>query len=62
MGDVAGIGPEVVARACVNPDVLRECRPLVVGDATILERSLRLIGSSARVHNVESPAACDQTS
>jgi len=62
MGDVAGIGPEIVARACVNPGVLRECRPLVVGDATILERSLRLIGSSARVHNVESPAACDQTS
>jgi 4-hydroxythreonine-4-phosphate dehydrogenase len=62
IGDVAGIGPEVVACACVDPDVLRECRPIVVGDATILERSLRLIGSSARVHNVESPAACDQTS
>jgi 4-hydroxythreonine-4-phosphate dehydrogenase len=62
MGDVAGIGPEIVARACVNPDVLRECRPLVVGDATILEQSLRLIGSTARARNVESPAAFDQAS
>jgi 4-hydroxythreonine-4-phosphate dehydrogenase len=60
MGDVAGIGPEVVARACVNPEVLRECRPLVVGDVTILERSLRLIGSSARAHHVESPAVFGQ--
>jgi 4-hydroxythreonine-4-phosphate dehydrogenase len=33
-----------------------------VGDATILEQSLRLIGSSARVQSVESPTACDQTS
>jgi 4-hydroxythreonine-4-phosphate dehydrogenase len=62
MGDVSGIGPEIVARACVNPDVLRECRPLVVGDATILERSFRLIGSSTRVRSAESPAAFDHTS
>jgi 4-phospho-D-threonate 3-dehydrogenase / 4-phospho-D-erythronate 3-dehydrogenase len=62
MGDVAGIGPEIVARACVDPDVSRECRPLVVGDTTILEQSLRLIGSTAPVRTVESPAVCDQTS
>jgi 4-hydroxythreonine-4-phosphate dehydrogenase len=56
MGDVAGIGPEVVARACVDPLVARECRLLVAGDATILERSLRLIGASIRVRSVASPA------
>ncbi len=61
MGDIAGIGPEVVARACLNPDVLGECRLLVVGDATILERSLRSIGSAARVRSVESPVALDQS-
>jgi len=60
MGDVAGIGPEVVARACINREVTRECQPVVVGDATILERVLRLIGSTAGVRCVESPATFDQ--
>jgi len=57
MGDVAGIGPEIVARACVSANVARECRPVVVGDATILERSLRLIGSTLRVQSIDSAEA-----
>lgn len=44
MGDVAGIGPEVVARAVLHPDVANNCRPLVVGDADVLERALSLLG------------------
>ena len=30
MGDVAGIGPEIIARAW--PDLSRFCQPIVVGD------------------------------
>jgi 4-hydroxythreonine-4-phosphate dehydrogenase len=60
MGDVAGIGPEVVARACVSPQVSQQCLPLVVGDAAVLESALSLIGSSARVRRIESPAMTDQ--
>jgi len=52
MGDVAGIGPEVIARACGHPNVRAVCRPIVVGDSRILERALRLIGSSTTVQRL----------
>src|SRR5262245_60310949 len=54
MGDVAGIGPEIVARAW--PDLLSLCRPVVVGDEGWLRRALDLIGSPARVQRVNAPA------
>jgi 4-hydroxythreonine-4-phosphate dehydrogenase len=57
MGDVAGIGPEIVARACEDPAVLACCRPLVVGDPQILRRALRQIDSAATVREQDSPAA-----
>ncbi len=40
LGDVAGIGPEVVLKALGHPDVYDVCRPLVIGDARVegLER------------------------
>lgn len=44
MGDVAGIGPEIVARASVDLRVRACCRPIVVGDPQLLTRALRLIG------------------
>ncbi|HEV7998862.1 MAG TPA: 4-hydroxythreonine-4-phosphate dehydrogenase PdxA [Planctomycetaceae bacterium] len=61
MGDVAGIGPEVVARTCVDPNVSQQCRPLVVGEPTILERALREIGSAARVRLVDGPCTLEET-
>ncbi len=49
MGDPAGIGPEVVARAVTNAGVLRVARPLVVGDARVTAEALALVGSRASV-------------
>src|SRR3954447_7117423 len=46
LGDVAGIGPEIVARAW--PQLVRMARPVVVGDPGWVERGLRLVGSSAK--------------
>jgi 4-hydroxythreonine-4-phosphate dehydrogenase len=57
MGDVAGIGPEIVARACEDPTIRACCRPLIVGDPQILRRALRQIGSSATVREQDSPTA-----
>ncbi len=53
LGDVAGIGPEIVARAW--PDLLPLCRPAIVGDPLWVRRGLELIGSPARVHVVAHP-------
>lgn len=36
LGDVAGIGPEVVVKALALPEVRDVCRPLVIGDARAL--------------------------
>ncbi len=57
LGDIAGIGPEIVARAYTNTEIRRLCRPLVVGDPTILERALALVGSPASVFRVDAALA-----
>jgi 4-hydroxythreonine-4-phosphate dehydrogenase len=53
MGDVAGVGPEVIARAW--PELVALGRPVVVGDPDWLTRGLRLVGSSAKVVAVRRP-------
>ncbi len=45
MGDVAGIGPEVIARAWNDPRLHALARPLVIGDPAVLERALELVGA-----------------
>ncbi len=57
MGDVAGIGPEIVARAVNDPRVLEVCRPLVIGHPEILRRAIRLVGSPLVVDVLDSSAS-----
>jgi 4-hydroxythreonine-4-phosphate dehydrogenase len=47
MGDVAGIGPEIIARAW--PELHALCRPIVVGDPRWLRRALQLVESAERI-------------
>jgi 4-hydroxythreonine-4-phosphate dehydrogenase len=54
LGDVAGIGPEIVARAW--PQLHALCRPIVVGDPSWLRRGLDLVQSSATVHEIAHPS------
>lgn len=54
MGDIAGIGPEIIARAVTDPSTWEWCRPLVIGHPQILQRALTLIGSTAEIKTVES--------
>src|SRR6266550_1212175 len=53
MGDVAGIGPEIIARAW--PALNEICRPVVVGDPDWLRRALDLVGSNAAIRPVQRP-------
>ena len=55
MGDVAGIGPEIIARAW--PELLTLCTPVVVGDPNWLRRGLQLVGSTATVASISRPDA-----
>jgi 4-hydroxythreonine-4-phosphate dehydrogenase len=59
MGDVAGIGPEIIARAW--PELTTLCRPVVVGDPGWLQSALDLVGSTARVGAVQHPAQARPT-
>jgi 4-hydroxythreonine-4-phosphate dehydrogenase len=59
MGDVAGVGPEIIARAW--PALNRLARPVVVGDPGWLRRALTLIGSAAEVHPAEDPDEAEPT-
>ncbi len=45
MGDAAGIGPEIIAKTLADPAWYAKCRPIVIGDASIMERAMRLVGS-----------------
>jgi 4-hydroxythreonine-4-phosphate dehydrogenase len=54
LGDVAGIGPEIVARAW--PLLVQHSRPVVIGDPAWVERGVKIVGSGVRVKAVSSPA------
>jgi len=61
MGDVAGIGPEVIARGWADPRLHALARPLVIGDPAILARAVALVGGSAstEVQTVSAPEEAD---
>ncbi|MDZ7373036.1 MAG: 4-hydroxythreonine-4-phosphate dehydrogenase PdxA [candidate division KSB1 bacterium] len=49
LGDPAGVGPEVVAKALTHPQVHDACYPVVVGDAPVLERATVWTGARLRL-------------
>src|SRR4051812_37766027 len=51
LGDVAGIGPEIVARAW--PELCALAQPVVVGDSTWLRQGIELAGGGARVAAIQ---------
>ena len=53
MGDVAGVGPEIIARAW--PELNRLCQPIVVGDPGWMAKALRLVGVAADVQVIRRP-------
>lgn len=55
MGDVCGIGPEVIVKALSHPEVYAFCRPLVVGDADVLAANLAHSARTLEVRAVDAP-------
>ena len=56
MGDAAGIGPEVTMKALMDPEMYAMCRPLVIGDAKILERANQIVGGGLSVQRIDEPS------
>ncbi|MEH7436108.1 4-hydroxythreonine-4-phosphate dehydrogenase PdxA [Neobacillus drentensis] len=55
MGDAAGIGPEIIVKALAHKEIYQICRPVVIGDAKILERVKPIVESSAKINIINDP-------
>jgi 4-phospho-D-threonate 3-dehydrogenase / 4-phospho-D-erythronate 3-dehydrogenase len=55
MGDPAGIGPEIAAKALAQPEVRDRARPLVIGDARVMAAAARIAGVDGDVRALARP-------
>lgn len=53
MGDPAGIGPEVIAKALARRSVRRVCRPMVIGSVPVMERTVKGLKLPLKVVRVQ---------
>jgi len=61
MGDVAGVGPEVIARAWGDSPLRTLARPFVIGSRSVLERALACVGGRAMVQPITRPEDAQPT-
>jgi len=54
MGDVCGVGPEIIAKGLARPDIYDLCRPIVIGDTHALQESCQIVGVSFTVAEIAS--------
>ncbi|AEB09968.1 4-hydroxythreonine-4-phosphate dehydrogenase PdxA [Desulfobacca acetoxidans] len=57
MGDITGIGPEIIIMALSEAELYGLCRPLVLGDLPALEKARAVCGSRARLHATDDPGS-----
>ena len=55
VGDPAGIGPEITAKALDDPGIYRICRPFAVGEAELMREAVSFSGLSRPVHAIDEP-------
>jgi 4-hydroxythreonine-4-phosphate dehydrogenase len=60
MGDPSGIGPEITIKALGRGDIYEKSRPLVIGDARVIEKAAReaVKRQDISIHPVSSPGEC----
>lgn len=52
MGDPAGIGPEIAAKALAAKRIYETARPLVIGDVRVIERGVQIVRAEVKVRAV----------
>jgi 4-hydroxythreonine-4-phosphate dehydrogenase len=55
MGDPGGVGPEVIVQALAERGIRRLCVPIVIGDARMMSRALRLLRNPLTLREIGSP-------
>ncbi len=54
MGDPAGNGPELCVKALSHPDLYDRCRPIIAGDAKMIEQAAKFVGrTDLQIHRCE---------
>jgi 4-hydroxythreonine-4-phosphate dehydrogenase len=56
VGDPAGIGPEITAKALALPEIYKLCRPLVVAERDMILNAVKFSGLDLKIHTIASPA------
>jgi len=54
MGDPAGIGPEVIAKAVAGRALRKVCRPIVIGSFPVMERTIKALKLKLKAVRVDS--------
>jgi 4-hydroxythreonine-4-phosphate dehydrogenase len=57
MGDAAGVGPEIIAKTLADPAWYERCRPLVIGDASIVRRAMSVVHSTQQLRTADEVGA-----
>ncbi|MCX8170417.1 MAG: 4-hydroxythreonine-4-phosphate dehydrogenase PdxA [Candidatus Bathyarchaeota archaeon] len=55
IGDPAGIGPEISIKASLEASVLRVCKPVLIGDLSVLKEVSERLGLNAAFRIIDSP-------
>ncbi len=55
MGDPAGIGPEILEKAHQRREISKECVPIVIGDAGVMQNAMGIMRSGLRMRVVTAP-------
>jgi len=50
MGDPAGIGPEIVVKSLRNEKIYDVCRPLVIGDAKVIQKAAQICNMDTKIN------------
>lgn len=57
MGDITGIGPEIILKALSDGNLYDHCRPLILGDFLALARAREICRTDLHLHETSAPAA-----
>lgn len=59
IGDPAGVGPEIVAKSIASKEVFEVANCIIVGDKTIVENAIQIVGADLKVNVVNAPEEGD---
>jgi len=53
MGDAAGIGPEIIAKALSLREIYETCRPVVIGDADVMREGIKVARINLEINPIK---------